>query len=107
MPQRERVERAAEEGRRLARHAESVAKEMSKGPMAHFMNASMEMLTAANAAMRTMDIPEETRQKMHGAMKEFMVGMKGAIDVFIAELDKENSERHELHKIEIKKRPAK
>ncbi len=107
MPERERVERAEEEGRRLVRHAQSVAHEMGRGPLTHFMNAGMDMMTAANAAMRTMDVPEETRQRMHAAMKEFMIGMKSAIDVFIAELDKENSEHHELKKIEVKKRPAK
>ncbi len=75
--------------------------------MAHFMNAGMDIVQAANAAMKTMEIPPETRERLHKAQKEFLLAMRSTIDVFINEIDKEMPAHHELRKIEIKKKPSK
>lgn len=81
---------------------------MSKETMAHFMNAGGDMVQAANAAMRSMQVPEETKIKIRMAEKEVLLAMKSAIDVVLSELDRDMpKERHELKKIPIRKKAGK
>ena len=96
-----------EEARRVERHAEAIAAGISRESMSHFMTAGMEIVQAANAAMKSMEIPQETRMKLHKAQREFLLAMKSSIEVVIAEIDKEVPARHELRKIEIKKKSSK
>jgi len=99
----------AEAAKRIERHAEAIASGLGKETMTHFMNAGMNFVQAANAAVKAREVPDETRLKMHKAQKEMLLAMKSAIEVVLAELDKEMpaSEKHELKKIEIKKRASK
>jgi hypothetical protein len=76
--------------------------------MTHFVNAGMNFAHAASAAMKAREIPDETRLTLHKAQKEMLLAMKSAIEVVLAEIDKEmpSSEKHELKKIVVKKRTA-
>ena len=106
---KDRLGKGAEAAKKIERHAESIASGLSKETMTHFMNAGMNFVQAANAAMKAREIPNETRLKMHKAQKEMLLAMKSAIEVVLAEIDKEmpSSEKTELRKIEVKKRPSK
>jgi Flp pilus assembly protein TadB len=107
---RERVERGVEAARRLERHVEEIATKLAtKDTMTHFVNAGMEIVQAANVAVREMDVPVETKRRMHRAQKEVLLAVRSAIDVVLAELDKEMPAKGaELKKIEIKGvKPAK
>ncbi len=77
--------------------------------MTHFMNAGMNFVQAANATMKAREIPDDAKLRMHKAQKEMLLAMKSAIEVVLAELDKEipASEKHELRRIEVKKRTSK
>ena len=105
---KDRLGKGAEAARKIERHAESIASGLSKETMTHFMNAGMNFVQAANAAMKAREIPDETRLRMHKAQKEMLLAMKSAIEVVLAEIDKEMppSEKHELKKIEVKKRTS-
>ena len=106
---KQRLERGAEHARKLERHAEAIASGLSKETMTHFMNAGMNFVQAANAAMKAREVPEDAMLKMHKAQKEMLLAMKTAIEVVLAEIDKEipASEKHELKRIEVRKRASK
>lgn len=101
---REKVERSLEAAKRLERHLEEMTKNIvTKETMTHFINAGTETLQAANAAMKQMNVPEETKVRIHRAEKEILLAVRSAIDVVLAELEKEMpAKRPELKKIEIK-----
>jgi hypothetical protein len=102
---RERLEKGVEAAKRLERHLESIATNVvTKDTMAHFVSAGMEMMQAANTTMNSMQIPPETKKRVHRAEKELLLAMRSAIDVVIAELDKEiPAKGSEIRKIEIRK----
>jgi hypothetical protein len=106
---KDRLGKGAEAARKFERHAESIASGLGKETMAHITNAGLNFVGAANAAMKAREIPEETRLKMHKAQKEMLLAMRSAIDVVLAEIEKEMpaSGKHELKKIEVKKRASK
>jgi hypothetical protein len=105
---KDRIGKGVEAAKKFERHAESIANGLSKETMTHFMNAGMNFAQAANAAMKAREIPDETRLRMHKAQKEMLLAMKSAIEVVLAEIDKEmpSSEKHELKKIVVKKRTS-
>lgn len=93
--------------KRLERHLEEVATKIAtKDTMTHFVNAGMEAVQAANAAMKQMDVPEETKIRIHKAEREVLLAMKSAIDAVLTEVDKEIPPKKsaELKKIEIKRK---
>ena len=102
---REKVEKGVEAAKRLERHLESIATNVvTKDTMAHFISAGMEMMQAANTTMKSMQIPQETKNRVHKAEKELLLAMRSAIDVVVAELDKEMPAKgSEMRRIEIKK----
>jgi len=105
---RKKVEKGLEAAKKLERHAEEiVTKIATKDTMTHFVNAGMELIQAANVAMKQMNLPEETKTRIHRAEKEALLAVKSSIDVILTEIDKEIPPRKssELRKIEIK--PAK
>ena len=96
-----------EAAKRLERHLEEIAtKVATKDTMTHFVNAGMEVVQAANAAMRQLDVPEETKRRIHKAQKEALLAMRSAIDAVLSEVDKEIVPKKdaELKKIEIKRK---
>jgi predicted HAD superfamily hydrolase len=99
------VEKGVEAAKRLERHLESIASNVvTKDTMAHFISAGMEMMQAANTTMNSMEIPKETKDRVHKAEKELLLAMRSAIDVVITELDKEMpAKASEIKRIEIKK----
>jgi hypothetical protein len=102
---REKLEDGVEAAKRLERHLEAIASNVvTKDTMAHFINAGMELVQAANTTMKSMQIPAETKARVHKAERELLLSMRSAIDVVIAELDKEiPGKGSEIRKIEIKK----
>jgi len=73
--------------------------------MTHFVNAGMEVVQAGNAALKQMDVPQETRDRIHRAEKEVLLATRSFIDAVLTELDKEIPEkRAELKKVEIKRK---
>jgi len=74
--------------------------------MTHFVNAGLEVVQAANAAMEKMDVPEETKIRMHKAEKEVLLAMKSAIDAVLNEIDKEIPPKKaaEFKRIDIKRK---
>lgn len=104
---REKVERGVEAAKRLERHIEEIAKNVTtKDTMTHFVNAGTEIIQAANTAVKQMNVPEETRLRIHKAEREVLLAVKSAIEVILAEVDKEiqhqPAKKPELKKIEIK-----
>jgi hypothetical protein len=101
-----KVEERLEAARRLERHLEGIAGVVSKDSMTHFVNAGLELLQAANAAMEKMEVPEETKIRFHKAERELLLGWKAAIDAVLAEVDKEIPPKKaaELKKINIKRK---
>ena len=95
-----------EAAKRLERHLEEIAKVARKDSMAHFVNAGLEMVQAANAMMKRMDVPEETKIRIHKAEKELLLAMKSTIDAVLTEVDKEIPPKKaaELKRIEIKRK---
>jgi hypothetical protein len=95
-----------EAAKRLERHLEEIAKATKKNSMTHFMNAGLEMVQAANAAMARMEVPEETKIRVHKAEKELLLAMKSTIDAVLTEVDKEIPPKKaaELKKIEIRRK---
>ena len=93
-----------ESAKRLERHLEEIAtKVATKDTMTHVVNAGMEVIQAANVAMKQLDVPEETKTRIHKAQKEVLLAMKSAIDAVLAEIEKEIPPKKtaELKKIEI------
>lgn len=104
---REKVEKGLEAAKRLERHLEEISKNVvTKETMTHFINAGTEALQAANAAMKQMNVPQETKNRIHRAEKEMLLAVRSAIDVVLSEVDKEiPQKRAELTRIEIKNAP--
>jgi len=93
-----------ETAKRLERHLEEIAtKVATKDTMTHFVNAGMEVIQAANVAMKQLDVPEETKTRIHKAQKEVLLAMRSAIDAVLTEVEKEIPPKKaaELKKIEI------
>ncbi len=101
---REKVERGVEAAKRLERHIEEIASKLAtKDTMTHFVNAGMEIIQAGNAAVKQMNVPEETKIRIHKAEKEVLLAAKSAIDVVLSELDKEiPAKGADLKRIEIR-----
>ncbi|HIH01792.1 TPA: hypothetical protein HA259_06950 [Thermoplasmata archaeon] len=77
----------------------------SKETMTHFVNAGMEVVQAANVAMSQLEIPEETRVRIHRAEREVLLATRSFIDVILAEVDKEiPGGKSELKKVQIKRK---
>ena len=105
MPRR-RVEKGVEAAKRLERHLEEIAtKVATKDTMTHFVNAGMEAVQAANAAMKQLNVPQETKVRIHKAEKEVLLAIRSAIDAVLVEVDKEiPPKKAQLTKIEIKRK---
>jgi len=101
---REKVERGVEAAKRLERHIEEIASKLAtKDTMTHFVNAGMEIIQAGNAAVKQMNVPEETKIRIHKAEKEVLLAAKSAIDVVLSELNKEiPAKGADLKRIEIR-----
>ncbi|MGQ9587587.1 MAG: hypothetical protein ACUVT7_04305 [Thermoplasmata archaeon] len=106
---REKVGKGVEAAKRLERHLEEIAtKVATKDTMTHFVNAGMEIVQAANAAMKQLEIPEETKLRIHRAEREVLLAVKSAIEVVIEEIDKEMApKKAELKRIEIRRKSKK
>ena len=100
------MESGVEAAKRLERHLEEIATKMSsKETMTHFVNAGMEVVQAANSAMSQLEIPEETRVRIHRAEREVLLATRSFIDVILAEVDKEiPGDKSELKKVQIKRK---
>ena len=102
---RERVERGVEAAKRLERHVEEIAKKVAtKDTMTHFVNAGMEVVQAANAAVKQMDVPMETKVRIHRAEREVLLAAKSFIEVVLAEVEKEIPKQSEFKKVEIRRK---
>ncbi len=101
-----RREKGAEAAKRLERHLEEIVSEVTtKETMTHFVNAGMDMVQAANSALKHMEVPEETKVRIHMAEKEVLLAAKSFIDAVLVELDKEMPKKGaELKKVEIKRK---
>jgi len=101
-----RREKGVEAARRLERHLEEIVTEVTtKETMTHFVNAGMDVVQAANSALKQMDVPEETKLRIHMAEKEVLLAAKSFIDAVLTELDKEMPERKAaLKRVEIKRK---
>ena len=95
-----------EAARRLERHLEEIATKMtSKETMTHFVSAGMEIVQAANAAMAQLEMPEETRTRIHRAEREVLLATRSMIDAVLTEIEKEMPEdKEELKKVPIKRK---
>ena len=102
---RERVERGVEAAKRLERHVEEIAQNVAtKDTMTHFVNAGMEVVQAANAAVTQMDVPQETKIRIHRAEREVLLAAKSFIEVVLAEVEKEIPKQSEIKKVEIRRK---
>ncbi len=101
-----RRERGAEAARRLERHVEEIVAEVTtKETMTHFVNAGMEVVQAANVALKKMEVPDETKVRIHRAEKEVLLAAKSFIEAVLAELEKETPQKKaKLEKVEIKRK---
>ncbi len=100
------MQSGAEAARRLERHLEEVtAKMVSRDTMTHFVNAGMEIVQAANVALNQLDVPEETKVRVHRAEREVLLATRSFIDAILAEVEKEIPEKGpELKKVPIKRK---
>ncbi|UCE46184.1 MAG: hypothetical protein JSU93_07200 [Methanobacteriota archaeon] len=103
---REKVESGVEAARKLERHLEEIATKMtSKETMTHFVSAGMEIVQAANAAVAQLEMPEETRTRIHRAEREVLLATRSMIDAVLTEIEKEMPEDKEgLKKVPIKRK---
>ncbi len=91
--------------KRLERHLEEIAtKVTTKETMTHFVNAGMEVVQAANVAMKHLDVPDETKRRIHRAEKEVLLAARSFIDAILTEVEKEIPEKNELKRIQIKRK---
>jgi predicted GNAT family acetyltransferase len=104
--QERKVEKGLEAAKRLERHVEEIASNIAtKDTMTHFANAGMEIVQAANTALKQMEVPQETKVRIHKAQREVLLAVKSAIEVVLTEIDKEIPvKKQELKKIEIKRK---
>lgn len=102
----ERRRKGVEAAKRLERHVEEIVDEVTtKETMTHFVNAGMEVVQAANVALSKIEVPEETKVRVHKAEKEVLLAARSFIDAVLAELDKEMPEKKgKLQKVEIKRK---
>ncbi|MGD9962702.1 MAG: hypothetical protein AB7S97_02210 [Thermoplasmata archaeon] len=102
----ERRRKGLEAAKRLERHVEEIVDEVTtKETMTHFVNAGMEVVQAANVALSKIEVPEETKVRVHKAEKEVLLAARSFIDAVLAELDKEMPEKKgKLQKVEIKRK---
>lgn len=101
------VESGVEAARRLERHLEEIATKIaSKKTMTHFVSAGMEIVQAANAAMAQLEMPEETKTRIHKAEREVLLATRDMIDAVLTEIDKEipKKKKSELKKVPIKRK---
>jgi len=101
-----RRQKGAAAAKRLERHVEEIVAEVTtKETMTHFVNAGMEVVQAANAALKQMEVPDETKVRIHKAEKEVLLAARSFIDAVLAEIEKEIPEKGEkLKKVEIKRK---
>lgn len=102
----ERRKKGVEAAKRLERHVEEIVAEVTtKETMTHFVNAGMEVVQAANMALSKIEVPHETKVRIHKAEKEVLLAAKSFIDAVLTELEKEMPEkRGKLEKVEIKRK---
>lgn len=87
---REKIGKGVEAAKKLERHVEEIATKLAtKETMTHFVNAGMEIVQAANAAVKQMNVPEETKVRIHKAEREVLLAVRSAVDVVLSEIDKE------------------
>jgi len=73
--------------------------------MTHFVNAGMEVVQAVNAAMAQLDVPQETKIRLHKAEREVLLAARSAIDAVLTEVESEIPNRKgEFKKIEVKRK---
>lgn len=73
--------------------------------MTHFVNAGMEIVQAANVALNQLDVPEETKVRVHRAEREVLLAAKSFIDAILTEVEKEiPGGSSELKKVPIKRK---
>ncbi len=72
--------------------------------MTHFVNAGMEVVQAANVAVKQLDVPPETKMRIHRAEREVLLAARSFIDAILTEVEKEIPQRSELKKIEVKRK---
>jgi UDP-N-acetylmuramyl pentapeptide synthase len=107
MPTREKVEKGVAELKRVERHLEQVASKMkSKETTTHLINAGLDVVQAANAALKQMEIPEEAKVRIHRAEKEVLLAARDLIDTLLAEVESEipRKEKAELKKVAVKRK---
>ena len=95
-----------EAARDLERHLEEIAtKVASREMMTHFVSAGMEVIQAANAAVGQLEIPEETKVRIHRAEREVLIATRSFIDAILNEVDKEiPGKKEDLKKVPIKRK---
>jgi len=101
---REKIGKSVEAAKRLERHVEEIATRLAtKETMTHFVNAGMEIIQAASAAVKQMNVPKETKIRIHKAEREVLLAVRSAVDVVLSEIDKEiPAKSAELKRIEIR-----
>ncbi len=101
---REKIGKSVEAAKRLERHVEEIATKLAtKETMTHFVNAGMEIVQAANAAVKQMNVPQETKARIHKAEREVLLAVRSAVDVVLSEVDKEiPAKGPEMKRIEIR-----
>jgi len=73
--------------------------------MTHFVNAGMEVVQAVNAAVAQLDVPQETKVRLHKAEREVLLAARSAIDAVLTEVESEIPDsKTELKKIEVKRK---
>jgi folate-dependent phosphoribosylglycinamide formyltransferase PurN len=101
------VEKGVEELKRAERHLENVAAKMkSKDTMTHFVNAGMDVIQAANAALKQLEIPDEAKARIHRAEREVLLAARNLIDAILSEVESEipRREKAELKKVSVKRK---
>ena len=95
-----------EAAKRLERHLEEIAtKVATKDTMAHFVNAGMEVVQAVNSAMAQLDVPPETKVRLHRAEREVLLAARSFIDAVLTEVESEIPDKKtELKKVEVKRK---
>jgi len=78
----------------------------SKETTTHLINAGMDVVQAANAALKQMEIPEEAKVRIHRAEKEVLLAARDLIDTLLAEVESEipRKEKAELKRVAVKRK---
>jgi len=101
------VEKGVAELKRVERHLEEVATKMkSKETTTHLVNAGMDVVQAANAALKQMEIPDEAKVRIHRAEREVLLAARDLIDAVLAEVESEipRKGKSELKKVAVKRK---